>query len=588
MPNIPSYTIRKVLPSASSGMAPLSTNAARTQGEAIGASLVPFGDAVFQLGAVLHDAKVEEEGRQAEQDMQELMIADMEEQTSMPGAPIERISMEPDKGSPKQSWGTISTGLRKEQEQDPNNDLNEIGAAYQDVQPILQAASEPTSVQFPSIKTNFNQGAMSIYNRLSPAAKKRYGHSIIMQVGNHRLKSLSKTARDQSAYVQQKMPEWAAQAAAGDPTTRNYVWANTLSSYARSATPAKMAEWNEIFESEKSKIDMQNAFSVASSIADPAQRKAYTDKAFSAVMSDPRFTGPQATQDMRFDAIAAMVETGVSEEKIGQYINTIKDPTDKLDAKKFHKSALKVKQEQSDVNTDNLQNEVLTILFEHRNDSPQERFDKGEELANKLKNSGIEPTRYSTLLKSIEEFQTKPEKLNHNPVLSGKLQSEAENADSVKSKNDVLQKGIEAYNKGEIKDEELELISKSSEKSYETVIGQQKKTMVDDFRYIATKGYSTNDLKGWMESQIISSRASGTPVNTGELINKWTRAAQARQWIVNEYNSLLEEQIDRIEKKEGRDLTDKEIRTVGLSIQRFWLRKSDSQLVDLYDQWLQR
>ena len=72
------------------------------------------------------------------------------------------------------------------------------------------------------------------------------------------------------------------------------------------------------------------------------------------------------------------------------------------------------------------------------------------------------------------------------------------------------------------------------------------------------------------------------------MINKWTQASQARQWITNEYNNLLEQQIERIEKEKERDLTTDELRIVGLSIQRFWLRKSDPQLVELYNQWLQK
>jgi len=242
--------------------------------------------------------------------------------------------------------------------------------------------------------------------------------------------------------------------------------------------------------------------------------------------------------------------------------------------------------EQKKVDTDNLQSEVLTSLFEHRNDSPVDRLRIGNDLAEKLKDSGIEPTRYSTLLTSIANFQDKPETLNHDPVLSGRLQADAENAESLEDKNKVLAESMSAYKAGKIKETELGAISSSVEKSYDTAIGRQKQSLVDDFRYITTKGYSTNDLEGWMKAQVISARASGATIDTGELINRWTRAAQARQWIVNEYNDMLDEQIDKVAKEKGRELTSKEIRIIGLGIQRFWYRKSDTQLVDLYDQWL--
>jgi len=265
-----------------------------------------------------------------------------------------------------------------------------------------------------------------------------------------------------------------------------------------------------------------------------------------------------------------------------------KDATERTELLRFAKTEQSTLKEQEKIDTDNLHNDVLTQLFEHRNDDPVARLALGNKLADQLKGSGMEPSKYSALLNAIDDFQTKPNTLNHDPVLSGKLQSEAEESDTIESQNDILSRSLDAYNNGKIKGDELELISKSSAKSYRTVIGQQKKTMVDDFRYIATKGYSTSDIEGWMKAQVLSARAAGTKPNYKELTNKWTRAAQARQWIVNEYNSMLDGQIDRIEKEKGRELTSKEIRTVGLTIQRFWLRKSDSQLVDLYDQWLKK
>ena len=337
MPRIPSYTVRKVLPSASSGAALRSTDAARTQQEAIGQSLVPLGRAVENLGVSLEGAKLEEEGRNAEAAMQELLISDMEGQLSMSGAPSDRVTMEPSEAN-RTGWGDIASGTADFEAFGPQSSNESIAAiqqkAYEGTQPIMAAAIAPVSPQFPDVKTDYRQRAMQIYNGLSRRGKQTFGHSLLLQVGNHRLKSLSRAASDQSAWVKQQMPQWAVQVASGDPTTRNYVWANTIARNIPNANPAQIAVWNATFESAKAKVDMASGFSAASSVANSAERASAQKEVFDSIMEDPHFVGPAATQEARYDAITQMKETGVEDALIDKYIATIKDPTDRADANK--------------------------------------------------------------------------------------------------------------------------------------------------------------------------------------------------------------------------------------------------------------
>jgi hypothetical protein len=192
--------------------------------------------------------------------------------------------------------------------------------------------------------------------------------------------------------------------------------------------------------------------------------------------------------------------------------------------------------------------------------------------------------------RQIKESDTKTKKAiedAYSPDLAGSLRSDARAAETKAARDAVKLRASEAFTASPplISEADYGAIVKDADTSFDTAFGSEQRSLSNEFRSVMNAKYSPEAMLPWVKAQVLASQQRGEEVDTSELIGKFQTAAQSRQWVVNQYDDNVRLEIERL----GIDNpTIDQLREISLKVQKRFLGKTDTELVDMYNIWLKQ
>jgi hypothetical protein len=139
-----------------------------------------------------------------------------------------------------------------------------------------------------------------------------------------------------------------------------------------------------------------------------------------------------------------------------------------------------------------------------------------------------------------------------------------------------------------INDDDLEVINTNADKTFNTILDKDLSDKEAGFNSLMTRSFLPLNQAAWLQSQILAMRTSGraiAPEDAQELLVTFNRVGEARRWATGQAADTVQATIDKASQK-GPEPTLLSQRELQLTVQKNWLRKTDTQLVEEYKAWL--
>lgn len=171
----------------------------------------------------------------------------------------------------------------------------------------------------------------------------------------------------------------------------------------------------------------------------------------------------------------------------------------------------------------------------------------------------------------------------YNPVKVSELKAMAEDTTNKKDITELQTAAAAAMADGIIKESEYISMLDTANTKYDSIIKNTIKAQVGNYSDVALAGTSGEDILLWTQERIKDLKERGLPADSLAIRDEFVYIAQAKRWSVNQFQQAIE---DAVKKQEITNPDD--IEKIALRLQRIWLSKPKTQLVDEYNTWKTR
>ena len=177
----------------------------------------------------------------------------------------------------------------------------------------------------------------------------------------------------------------------------------------------------------------------------------------------------------------------------------------------------------------------------------------------------------------------------YDPALVSDLKNRAKGVIDSKSIESIKQESATALTEDKINDADLETINSNADGTFNTALDKDLSNKETDFNSLMTRSFLPLNQAAWLQSQILAMKASNrsiSPEDAQELLLTFNRVGEARRWATGQASDTVKATLDTAISA-GTKQTIASQREIQLTVQKNWLRKTDTQLVEEYKAWLQ-